>query len=937
MTAMPSGTVTFLFTDIEGSTKLWEAHSESMRLSLARHDAVLREAIERHNGHLFKTVGDAFCVAFTTAPDAVRAALYCQMSLVTGSWPKETPIKVRMALHTGAVETRDNDYFGPPVNRVARLLAAGYGGQSLLSQTAYDLSRDSLPPGAEIRCLGEHRLKDLSRAETIFQLCHPDLPADFPPLRSLDNPDLKHNLPQQVTSFVGREKELAEVSTLLERARLLTLTGSGGTGKTRLALQAAADMLDGSGDGAWLVEFAAVADQALVPQTVADVLGIKEEAGKPIMQTLIDRINGRVMLVLLDNCEHLLEACAKLADSILRQCPRVLILATSREGLGISGEQTYRVPSLSLPNPKLRQSAASLSQYEAVRLFVDRALLARADFSVTNQNAPALASICHRLDGIPLAIELAAARIRSLSVEDINGKLDQRFRLLTGGSRTALPRHQTLRSMIDWSYDLLNETEKALLDRVSVFAGGWTLEAAEAVCSDEPIGSMQVAVERSERTASLLPDDVLDLLSSLCDKNLVAVEPSGSSVRYRLLETVRQYARDRMMDDGRGSTWRDRHLGYFMSLAEEAEPQLTGPRQQTWLERLETEHDNIRAALEWSGDANGSAGLGLHLAGALWRFWLIRGYLSEGRERLSRALDKDPRSDSSGRSKALHGMAVLSQKQGDYASARNLYLESLAIRRDLGDRVGIAAVIGNLGNMAFDQGDYAAVKPLYEECLAIFRELGERGSIAAVLQNLGHVAHYQGDYASARSLREESLAIYRELGNRQGIASSLNNLGSGAHFQGDYAAAVALQEESLTIFRELGDQGGIAYSLNNLGLAALDQGNNAAALSFFRESLAIKRDLGDRWGIAYSLEALAKLAATVGQPLQASQIWGAAEVLREAIGAPVPQHERSAYQQQVSSARTLHGDDNAFISAWAEGRAMSIDAAIASAMEVAVG
>ncbi len=481
---IPTGTVTLLFTDIEGSTKLWEEHPEQMRTSLARHDSLMRRAITDANGYVFKTIGDAFCAAFSTAADAVDAVLSAQLAIVSEPWPDGTPIGVRIALHTGAVESRDGDYFGQPVNRVSRLLSTGHGGQALLSLATCEQVRDNLPDGATLTSLGEHRLKDLGRLETVYQLLYPGLPEDFPPLRSLNSPELPNNLPQQPTSLIGREREIEEVKKLVGAHHLVTLTGSGGCGKTRLSVQVAADMLNGEGDGVWLVELASLSDPSLVPQAVANVLGVKEEAGKPISQTLVDWLKKKKLLIVLDNCEHLLEECAKLADAIIRSCPTVRILASSREALGIAGEQSYRVPSLATPDPKQAYTVERLSQYASAQLFLDRARMARPDFEITNANAPALVSLCHHLDGIPLAIELAAARVRSLSVEEIDDRLQDRFRFLTGGSRTALPRQQTLRALIDWSYDLLSEKEKTLLCRLSVFAGGWTLEAAEAVCAD---------------------------------------------------------------------------------------------------------------------------------------------------------------------------------------------------------------------------------------------------------------------------------------------------------------------------------------------------------------------------------------------------------------------------------------------------------------------
>jgi predicted ATPase/class 3 adenylate cyclase/Tfp pilus assembly protein PilF len=888
-----SGVVTFLFTDIEGSTRLWEEHPEAMRLALSQHDDLLRTCIEAHGGRVFKTTGDGICAVFVDPRGAVEAVLAAQqrlpavgLAVTDGS----RPLKVRMALHTGVTEERDGDYFGRPLNRVARLLATGHGGQVLLSQTTFDLVRDGMPAETSARPLGEHRLKDLGRPESIFQLLHPELADDFLPLRSLDNPDLKHNLPQQVTSFVGREKEIGEVRLLLERTALLTLTGAGGSGKTRLALQVAADMLDGSGGGVWLVELAPLTDPKLVPATVANALGLKEEPGKQVLQTLTEHLRTKHLLLVLDNCEHLLSACATLADALLRSCPRVRILATSREGLRISGELTYRVPSLSLPDPTQPETPESLSVYEAVRLFVERAQFQVPQFSVTNQNAPALASICHRVDGIPLAIELAAIRVRSLSLEEINRKLDQRFRLLTGGSRTALPRQQTLRALIDWSYDLLNEAEKALVCRLSVFMGGWTLEAAEAVCPGEPVEEWEV----------------LDLLTSLGDKSLVVAEQQRASTRYRL-------------------------LAYYLALAERAEPQLTGPEQQAWLERLEAEHDNLRAALEFSDWKGGESGFGLRLAGALFRFWDVRGHLAEGRERLGRALARDGAGDATRRAKALIAAGNLACNLGDYEAAQSLFEESLAIRRELGDRSGIAASLLNLGSLAWRQGDFGAARARIEESLVIRRELGDPRGVALALANLGTLANSQGDYGAARALYEEGLVIQRGLGDRSSIALSLNNLGAVALSQGDYGAARVVVEESLVIRRELGDRQGVADSLFNLGNVACRQGDLGAARTLYAESLVVLREIGDREGLADSLEGTASAAAECADPLLAARLWGAAERLREELGAPLTADERPHYERATAAARAGRGV--AFDRAWQEGCAMSLEQAVALALE----
>jgi predicted ATPase/class 3 adenylate cyclase len=912
---LATGAVTFLFTDIEGSTALWEQDGTRMSQALAKHDALARRAVESRHGSVVKMTGDGIYAAFEDALDALAATVDLQHALADPAATCGVTLRVRCGLHTGVVERRDNDYFGNPVNRAARIMSAAHGGQVLLSQAVVDGLREILPAPVSLLDLGRVRLKDLSTPEHVYQVVHPDLRQEFPALRSLEA--TPNNLPQQATSFIGRDKESEELKRLLAGTRLLTLTGSGGCGKTRLSLQIAADALERFPDGAWLVELAPLADPGLVSQTVATVLGLMEEPRKPITQTLTEYLEDKEQLLVLDNCEHLLDGCAQLADTLVRQCPHVKILASSREALGIRGEQSYRVPSLSLPNPKHAHTPASVALFEAVQLFTDRALLVRADFEVTNQNASTLVSICHRLDGIPLAIELAAARVRSLAVEEINRKLDQRFRLLTGGSRTALPRQQTLRSLIDWSYDLLHDPEKLALQRLSVFAGGWTLEAAEQVCAGEGVEDLEA----------------LDLLTSLTDKSLVVVEQNGGHSRYRLLETVRQYAREKLLESGGGEAVRDRHLECFLTLAEQAEPHLTGAEQQAWLDLLETEHDNLRAALTWSFATGGDATSGLRLAGAVWWFWYVRGYFGEGRGWLARLLAAAPSGQAAAtRAKALNGAGRLARQQSDYPAAQALLDESLAIQRKLGDRRGIALSLNNLGLMAWDQGDYPSARSLYQESLAIRRKLDDRGGIAVSLNNLGGVAFDEGDYVTARALHEESLAIRREVGYRPGIASSLGNLGNVAYAQGDYVLSRALFEESLAISRDVGDRQGIGFSLGSLGNVAAAQGDNASARAFFRQSLAIRRELGDRWGIAELLEGLSYVAFALAEPERAARIDGAAERLREEIGSPLPLNERPRYDRHVAATRAALGDAVALDRAWREGRALTLEHAIELAL-----
>ncbi|HQR11914.1 MAG TPA: tetratricopeptide repeat protein [Casimicrobiaceae bacterium] len=875
MPDLPSGTVTFLFTDIEGSTRLWERSPAEMRVALSRHDALVRAAIEGNEGYIFSTGGDAFCAAFRTPTRALAAAYAAQIALGNEPWPETAPIRVRMAVHTGIAELRDNDYFGPPLNRVARLLAATHAGQVLISHATQELVRDGLPAGMSLRDMGEGRLKDLVRPERVFQVLAPGLHAEFPPLKTLDA--RANNLPIQSTSFVGREREMHEVGALLKSSRLVTLTGSGGAGKTRLALQVGADCIDDFADGVWFVELAPLTDARLVAQAVSTTLGIKEQPGISPMITLTREARDKVLLLLLDNCEHLVEASAQLCQAILTACAKVRIVVTSREILRIDGEATYRVPSLAIPDLKVPASLAVLSQYAAVKLFIERARAVQPSFQVNDVNAPAVASICFHLDGIPLAIELASARVRSLSVEEVNERLSHRFRLLTGGARTALPRQQTLRALIDWSYDLLTTAEQRLLCRLSVFAGGWTLSAAEHVCTGDGVDEAEV----------------LDLFTSLVDKSLMLTEERGLATRYRMLETVREYASDRLREAGGSVFWQGRHLEYFLSVADVAASQLTGDEQQSWLGLLESEHDNLRSALAWSSGAGGNALGGLALAGAIWRFWHVRGYLNEGRSWLSELLAAAPSDQAEGvRARALNAAGGLAWQQGDYSAAQALYQECLAIRRRQGDQRGIAASLGNLGSVTLQQCDYPAARALYEECLAIFRKLGDRWAIAGALGNLGVAANGQGDFPAARSLHTETLTIRRELGDRRGIAASLGNLAS----------------------------------------VARDQGENAAARSCYEESMAIFQELGDRWGMVYSLEGLADVASDLAEPRRAARLWGVAESQREEIGAPMPPSDRRHHDGQVAIARATLGNDIAFDREWQEGRAMPLEQAVEYAL-----
>lgn len=864
-TEFPSGTVTFLFSDIEGSTFWWEAHQEWMARAFVRQETILRSAVAARGGYIYKMIGDAFQIAFDTALDAVNAAIDAQRLLQAEPWGEYGPLRVRMALHTGVTEERGDDYVGPVLNRLGRLLSVSQGGQILLTQATCELVRDYLPEEAELQDLGTHRLKDLIRPEQIYQVNAPGLLSGFTPLKTLDV--FPHNLPLQLTSFVGREKEILEVKRELLGDRFVTLTGPGGTGKTRLALQVGAELLELFPDGVWQVEFASLSDASLVPQTVAAVLGVRESSGRPTIAVLTDYLRNREMLLILDNCEHLLAASAQLVEALLQSCPNLCILATSREALNIPGEISYRVPSLSIPDPRNPTHLPSLSKYEAMQLFVQRAEIVRPGFELTEANAHAVAQICRRLDGIPLAIELSVARVKMMPVEQVAARLDDRFRLLTGGSRNALPRHQTLRALIDWSYDLLSDQERTLFRRLSVFAGGWTLDAAEAICAGEGIH----------------PGDVLDLLTQLVNKSLVIPESKADAeARYRLLETIRQYARERLLEAGGGEEVRERHLQYYLKLSERAEPELRGPYQIAWLDRLEDEVDNIRAALEWSFDVNVEAGLRI-LSALLW-FWHIRSGKVEGIEWLERALATDAQERDGTppslaramiRGKALNAVGTLMIMHGDSERACQLSRESLALHEELGPagRLGVAHALWNLAQGDSYHEDLDQASALAERSLRLYREAGDKFGVAQCLDHLGSYALIRADYSRAKQLWEEDLALRREIGDKDGVAWSLSLLANLALWKGEHEQAWQLYTESQNAFREIGNKWAVSMALSGMGSVMLSQGNFEQASKLYEEALAYGRDMGDQNTIAGRRYDLARVAWSMGEYERAARMY----------------------------------------------------------------
>ena len=724
------------------------------------------------------------------------------------------------------------------------------------------------------------------------------------------------NLPSQLTSFIGRRRERGEVRRLFGSSRIVTITGPGGAGKTRMGIQVASDLLGEQPDGAWLVELESLQDSALVPQTVARVLGVQEEPGRPLVDTLTASIARKRMLLLIDNCEHVAGSVASTAERLLRECPELRILTTSREPLGVRGELVWRVPMLSVPD--IRTAAVKtkdvVSRFESVRLFVDRAVAAQPSFQLTDKNAPVVAQICHRLDGIPLAIELAAVRVKALPVDKILSRLSDRFQLLTGGSRTALPRQQTLRAAVDWSYELLAAKERALLNRVTVFAGGFTLEAAEGIVPNGEITDVEV----------------LDLIGALVDKSLLVSEETEDGGRYRLLETIRDYGAEKLRESGEDRAVAERHAGWFLDFLEAAASELRGPEQGFWLERIDQEHDNARHAFR-AFVIRGEFRSALRAVSALWRFWYVRGYWEEGRRQMAVALAL-PGSErpSAERAKVLFASAMFARMREDFVSAKKLLEESLSLARELGEPRAIADALFGLGNLANHQEDLVHAREYYEQALALWREVDDRPGIALSSHGLGVVAYAMGDPVAARSLYEEAIAIQRERGDARAEAAGLNGLGDVALYLGDLPAAIESQTRSLAIQRELGDKPGTGFSLKILGRAAIREGDLETARRLLDESLTIHLDVGDTGGVAEVLEAIAELSAAGGDAERALRLAGAAAAHRDVIHVPLSGPDREQLERSLAPAFARMGED-ASKRAYAAGRALNLDGGIVEA------
>ena len=897
----PTGTVTCLFTDIEGSTRIELALGTGpYRDVRERHRELLRTASVAHDGFEQSTEGDSFFLIFRRPLDAVAAAVDAQRALAAESWPDDADVRVRMGIHTGEIESIGGDVIGYDINRTARIAALAHGGQVLLSDTTRALVAETLPSDVSLRDLGAHRLKDLRAPEHLSQLVIEGLQDSFPPLRSLDA--RPNNLPTQLTTFVGRERELAEALGLLASTRLLTLTGPGGTGKTRLSLQLAAAAADDFPDGVWFIALDAVRDPTLVIPTTARTLGLAENVTKSSMDLLADEIAGRPVLLVLDNFEQVTEAGPDVAE-LLRRCASLKAIVTTRIPLRVSGEQEYPVPGLPAPPDTSRLSEMerlnlprelrdldleTLTQFEAVRLFIARATSIRPGFDVTNANAPAVAGIAARLHGMPLAIELAAARIKLLSPDQILARLEHHLDLLTAGSRDVPERQQTLRGAIGWSYDLLDDGTRRLVDRLSVFRGGFDLEMAERVCGPgDEVGG-----------------DVVERIGELVDQSLVRLDESAVEPRFGMLETIREYAVEMLTQRGEADEIADRHAAAMLDLAEQAAPQLAGSDQRAWLDRLEREHDNMRAALDRS-IAKPDPVLGVRLAFALWRYWQQRGYLNEARVRFERL--------------EAQGWDLEPVLQARFAEA--------------------------FGGIAYWQSDQPTATRLYDDALRLWRELGDQREIANALYNRAYadmIEVMEGLVAPSEKTRnvpllDEALAIYREIGDIGGEANLLWALGSVHFFTANAGVAEGWYRQSLELHRKAGNRTMEAWSQHMLGLSLVGQRRFAEAAEVIRHALRHFHEAGDIAGVTLVLDDLALVAVGFDDPDRGARLWGAARHLQDRTGTALADYvERSYALYGVPTPKDLLPPE--VLKPLAdEGAAMSYDEIVAYALEVPAG
>jgi predicted ATPase/class 3 adenylate cyclase len=908
--SLPTGTVTFLFSDVEGSSQRWEQHREAMRSVVARQEQVLDAAISSNGGYVFKTVGDAFCAAFPTAPQGVSAAIDAQRLLAKEDFSSVGGLRVRMGLHTGYADERNGDYFGQAVNRVARLMSIGHGGQVLLSGATRELAHNDLPAGVALLDLGSHRLKDLTEAEQVWQVTIVGLPAEFPPLKSLDT--LPNNLPIQRTTFVGRDHDVAEVKELVGRHRLLTLVGSGGVGKTRVALQVGADLLEHFPDGVWFVDFAPIKDLELVSSVIAQVLGMSQHEGKRVDESIPPWLKRKKLMLILDNCEHVLEPVAAIAAAIIGTASDVRIMNTSRQVLGISGEEVYRVPSLSVPHTVADLTLAAVAGFGAVALFVDRARSVDKSFVLTDDAAPIVADICRRLDGIPLAIELAAARVKVLSVPNLAQRLNERFKILTGGSRDVLPRQKTLGALIDWSYDLLTPQEQKLFLRLGIFAREFGLEAAVRVCGGDGLDEIEI----------------LDLLTSLTDKSLVVADTSGKQERYHLLESTRAYALEKL-DPAEREQLARAHAEYFSALAREADERYGTGSTLGWLADVERELDNFRAALEWGLTQGHDAVLVAPIAGGLEQFWYRNGLAVEGRYWIERALE---RTENAGQplivARLLYAQSWLLSVKG----AREATERAINLYESAGDRRGAAHARATLAFSLNQSGRLDEAEEAINQTLAAMQEYKDRHGIAKCLRYKGAIIGSRGQMAEARDYYDKSLAILREIGDEIGLSLVHANLGELEFHEGHAQEALKAATDALVLRRGI-DKDAIATARCNSAAYQLALNDLTGAHASAREALRIAREVQNAYTLAIALQHFASLAALQRKSQSAAQLLGYVNLQYKELGATREPTEKWCYDMTMTALREQTGDAG-FEKLSTEGAGWSEDRAVEEALKI---
>ena len=923
---------TFLLTDIEGSTRLWQAHPDAMRTALASHDAILHAAIEAAGGTTVKSTGDGVLAVFDDAAAAVRAAVDAQRRLAASSWADLGPLRVRMAVNSGPVQPRGNDFFGPPLNQLARLLAIGHGGQILVTEASRLLFDQSDVREFDLADHGEHRLRDLDRPVRVHEVLAPDLPRDHPPLRSLEASHT--NLPVQMTSFVGRERELVNLHELLASNRCVTLVGLGGTGKTRLMLRAAAELTPAYRDGVWLVELAPIADPALLPAEVCRALGVRPAPGQPALDALIDFLRAKTLLLAIDNCEHVIAAAAEFAEEVLQACPRVALLASSREPLGVAGEQILSVAPLPVPatggaGPAARAvGTEELLRVDAVKLFVQRASAVAPGFQLSAANAAVVAEICRRLDGIPLALELAAARVNVLSVDDISRRLGDRFRLLTGGRRTASPRQQTLQAAMDWSWDLLGEPDRQLLRRMAVFSGGWTLDAAAALSAgfDVVTGDVDPALE------------VLDGLARLVDRSLVIVDHAATSTRYRVLETIRQYAMAQLLAAGEVDAARHAHLEVFRGLAHAEVGRLHGPDLLDVLARLDAELDNVRAALEWAFEAEIEAALDLVVT--LRPYWALRSAGPEAIEWIERArvaIASLPTPDLAGAgsrdalvARVLGAAATASIEWETSASGIEWGEAAVRSARRSDSAVALADALYGLASAVSVTGTIAAARPIVDEFLSVAASIGDWWRVSHLQAAFAIVLARDDPGGAAAMLDAADDAAARAADPSEQAYVTLTR-GWVAGLQGRLADAAARLTDAAERYRALGDWRFELIARSELAHAVRRTGDPLGSEPLYRETLVAWQHVGNRGAVANQLEAFAYIAVAKGEFTRAARLLGAAERLRETAGAALLPHERGELDPARDLLRAALGAAE-LAATWAAGRRLSVNTAVAEAL-----